>query len=551
MGERKVLQTDVVVVGGGAAGCMAAIRGLEKGVKVIVIDKSTIAKSGNAGAGNKDLTCHLNEGEPWDTDAAASDWWCRSGMPETNPFLDLEVVDINIRRIKEVVRRLESYGTEFLRDSNGRYYRSQALGTPGPYLLWFKNGHELKPRLAQQVRKLGAKILERVFVVDLLIDNGRIKGIVAFNLNDLTICVIYAKAIILATGEAIRLYSNSQTHNPWSTWHSPYNNGTSQALAFNAGAEISGLEFTKTTLHPVGFGAPGAAVFYGLGGYLLNSKGERYLEKYHPMGERGPRHILVMATLNEIAEGRGPCFLDCRHVPPDRIDLMEKLQFAEFLGYQYYFRQLKIDLRKNLVQMEVGNLFATGGILIDGLCRTTVPGLFAAGDCTQAQYGLPMALTTGLEAGEHAADFAIRFARDASTVLSEQIEAIEKKIISPLERRDGISSTDFCNRLNKVMDEYVGWRRTEESLQRGLRELDLLESIVERIGANNSHELMRVYEASHLLTVAKLVAVGALERRESRGWHSREDYPIENDTLRGHIRLRRSQSGEVVKVQST
>ncbi len=316
---------------------------------------------------------------------------------------------------------------------------------------------------------------------------------------------------------------------------------------------MTGLEFTRTTLHPYGLGATGSAVFFGFGGHLLNSLGERYMLRYHPMAERAPRDTLVFATHKEIEEKRGPCYVDLRHLPKDKIETMIELQTKEFLGYSFYYSQLGINLNADLLRIEVGSLFAAGGILIDGECKTNVEGLYAAGDCTHARAGLPMAHATGIEAGERAAVFAR--AIDSPTKWDEAerlFEAQKERTFSPLISSYGVSHTEIVHRLNSIMDTFVGWHRTESSLSTALTEIELLESVASRMSARNLHDLMRVHEARHLLIVGKLVARGAIERRESRGWHQRDDFPNEEQRFRGHIILKRDGDDEIpMKIASS
>ncbi|MCL4519467.1 MAG: FAD-binding protein [Thaumarchaeota archaeon] len=553
----KVLKTDVAIVGAGAAGCIAAIGVRERGADVIVVEKAVVVRSGSAGGGEKDIACHLKEGEPWDTDDAAREW-LTSGATGNYPFIEPEVADVNVRRIGEIVKRLEEYGLEYRRDENGSYFRSQAIGTPGKYLLWFKNGHEFKKKIERKMRLSGAKVLERVFVTQLIVTDSvetgkRVIGVSGFNVITGDHYLILANATILATGEAIRLFSNNQSSNAWSTWHSPYNNGTAQALAFECGAEITGLEFTRTTLHPYGLGATGSAVFFGFGGHLLNSLGERYMPRYHPMAERAPRDTLVFATQKEIEAKRGPCYVDLRHLPKDKIETMIELQTKEFLGYSFYYSQLGINLNADLLRIEVGSLFAAGGILIDGECKTNVEGLYAAGDCTHARAGLPMALTTGIEAGERAADFAKTIDLPTKWNNDEKLLENQKEMaLSPLNSSYGVSHTEIVHKLNRIMDTLVGWHRTESSISAALSEIDLLESAGSKMSARNLHDLMRVHEARHLLIVGKLVARGAIERRESRGWHQRDDFPNEEQKFRGHIILKRDDYDEIpMKIASS
>jgi len=545
--RRRFIQTDVLIIGGGVAGCMAAIGAREQAVDVTILEKAEISRSGDAGGGNDHLLAHLNSGEPWDTDEAM----CQYYQQISQGLIDLDIgYNLHIRRIGEIVRRLESYGIEMRDPKTGQFIRTKSFGQPGPYFINFK-GKNIKPVIAGEVKKLGVNVINRVNVTNLLKKDKKVSGAMGFNVRNGDFYVIKSKTTIIATGDATRLWPNPSGL-AFNTWQSPFNNGAGHAMAFRAGAELANMELTVSTLIPKGFSAAGLNAFIGMGAHLKNSLGERYMEKYHPMGENAPRNILVLGTYREIIEGRGPCYVDCRHLSKEAMEhLTKNLLPVDKDTFMIFCEQKGIDLKKDLLEIEVSEIQIAGitgsvsGIVVDKKGRTTVDRLFASGACSVPSYGLSGALATGLSVGIEAAQLAKKI-KNYLNVDEEQIEEEIKSVYAPIHKKGGIHYRELEDRLRQVMLDYVGYIKTEEGLKIGLKKLYDLEKRVRDMSVKNYHELMRASEFKDLLLIGKLVAISALARKESRMGisHLRGDYPNQNDEkFLGSIILKNKNGG--------
>ncbi|MDG6996257.1 MAG: FAD-binding protein, partial [Nitrososphaerota archaeon] len=397
------------------------------------------------------------------------------------------------------------------------------------------NGNQIKPLLSKEVRRLGARASERTMITRIRKKNGKVIGAFGFNIDDGQFYAFLSRATVLATGESWRLFSNNAARNPYSTWHSPYNTGSGPALALMAGAKIIDLELCKSTLHPKGFGAPGMAAFTGFGAYLVNKNQERYMLRYSPKGEKAPRPLLVRHTLMEIEEGRGPIYVDCRHLSETEIELMKHLLISDMLSYRYFFEDRKINLKEEMLEVEVGCLLTGGGLFIDEECSTTVSGLFGAGDCAMSSDGgLGQAFTVGFVAGENAAKYAKR-EENGIVITLEEIQSAYDDCFSFLNRKGGPNPGDVEAKIQLIMNDYVGFHRTESTISEGMKKLDSLEPEVDRMKAGDLHELLRAHEVRHMYLVARMVANGAFHRKESRSFHFRDDFPETLPTWDFHL----------------
>ncbi len=531
--KRETIHTDLLIIGGGVAGCMAAIGAKEQGeLDVIVLEKAEISRSGDTGAGNDHLLAHLNTGEAWDTDQAMSEYYTRLSQG----LVDIRIARrLHLSRIREIVEKLESYGIEMRDRKTGGYIRTQSFGQPGPYYINFK-GKNMKPVLANEVKKRGAKVLNRINVTNLLTHGKRVVGAMGFNVRNGNFCVVKSKTTLLATGDVVRLWPNSSGL-PFNTWMSPFNNGAGHAMAFRAGAELANMELTINTLVPKGFSAAGLNAFMGMGAHLINSLGERYVQKVHPMGEGAPRYLLTLGTYREIKEGRGPCYVDCRHLSKEAMHyLTTRLLPVDKDTFMIFCKQKGLNLEKDLLEIDVSETQIAGitgsvsGIVIDEEGKTTVDRLYAAGACTVPSYALSGALATGYTVGSEAAKASLKIS-DAGGYNEEEVKKEFGSIYAPLSRKEGFPYQRFENKLRQIMADYAGDIKTEKGLKTGLEKLKDLETKLDEVKAENYHELMRVAELRDLLLIGKLVAKAALERKESRmgSAHIRGDYPATDD----------------------
>ncbi|QGP91507.1 FAD binding domain protein [Neomoorella glycerini] len=543
------ITTDVLVIGGGSAGTMAALAARRQGLEVALVDKAGIDRSGCGCAGNDHFLAILESGPEWDTKEAFLKWYHRL----TQGLVDMAIPEkVFLSRIKRMVAYLEELGIPMRLDAtHNDYIRTGSFGQPGDYFINF-DGRKLKPTVSAEAARAGVKFFRRINITDLLADGGRVTGAVGFDIRKGDFYTFLARATIVATGNVTRLYNN-QASMPYNSWHSPYNNGGAQAMAFRAGAELKNMEFVNYTLTPVNFSASALNAIVGMGGYIVNGLGERFLFKYHEKGEKGPRWVMPWGVYWEIKEGRGPCYFDLRHLPEEAINhLLHHLLPVDKNTFLDYCEQKGVDLRKDLLEVQISEgqlpafLGSVSGIYVTPECATTVSGLFATGACSVTVGSLSGSMCVGETAGEEAAKFIYRDKTVKPEVPKEELTARREAIYSPLKRQGGFKHCELENKLRQVMTLYVGIGRTRRGMLTALEELAKLEKLFPDVRADNLHELMRVHELRDMLLVAQLIARGALEREESRFGlsHYRGDFPTSREEW--HCSLHQCLQGEQV-----
>jgi adenylylsulfate reductase subunit A len=514
---RHCLETDVLVLGGGNAGTMAALAARRKGVEVALVDKANINRSGCSAAGIDHFCAILDEGPAWDTRAAFLGWYNQL----TQGLIDIDIPDYAfLSRIKRLVQYLESLGINMRLGKNNTYLRTRSFMQPGEYYINF-DGRDLKPLTSQAAEKAGAKFFKQIAIVDLLKSDGRVVGAVGFHIRTGEHFVFRAKATIVATGNVGRLYNN-QANMPFNAWHSPFNNGGAQAWAFRAGAELKNMEFVNYSLTPVNFGASGFNAIVGMGGYIVNAMGERFLFKYHELGEKGPRWIMPLGVYEEMKAFRGPCYFDIRHLPEDDYQhLITRLLPVDKNTFLDYCEQKGVDLRRDLLEIQIteGGLPAfmgsVTGVWVDRRCATSVPGLYAAGGCAAAISSLAGAVTTGDTAGEEAAADVLA-GKLAGAVDEAQLDERRELIYAPAGRQSGYPYAELEDKLRQVMTLYVGIGRNANGLRNAQKELEKLARCFAGARAENGHDLMRLFEVRDLILVGQAITRAALAREETR-----------------------------------
>jgi adenylylsulfate reductase subunit A len=526
------LKTDVVIMGGGLAGLNAAIAAAERGAHVVILDKGKIERSGNIAGGVDHFMAYLETGEAWDTREAYLEFVQKEGHGIVN-------IDIHNRvfcdELKNAIVRLERVGSPLSDPKTGYYYRTASMGQPGPYWINF-NGKYLKPHLAKEARRLGCTVLDRVMATRFLVSDRKLAGVFGFHIRTGEIYFIECKALVAATGNTNRLYE-TPTRMPFNTWLCPYNTGEAQRLALEAGATLANMEFLRMTIVPKGFSAPGLNAFTGMGSYFINGLGERYMSKYHQMAEKAPRNWLVWGTLNELREGRGPVFIDSRHLPAEKITHLKGTLGLDKETMDDFLKARGIDIEKELLEVMVSEAMQTGpvevvgsGIHIDGNCMSTLEGLFAGGDCADQMKVVHMAVAGGYSSGKFAAEYALK--NKFTGYNRSRVREEETLLMAPLKRKRGLHYLEIEEVLRRIMVEHVGPTRTRASLETGRKKIEALAPHLEEIKTNNFHELMRSVETASLIRVGEIMTHAALFREESRfiPYHYREDYPDTDNT---------------------
>lgn len=525
-----VVSVDILVLGGGSAGTMAALASRKAGLEVALVDKGGIDRSGCGCAGNDHFLAVLDSGPEWDTREAFLKWYHRL----TQGLVDMNIPDkVYLSRIRPMVAYMEDLGIPMRLDAeNNDYIRTGSFGQPGDYFINF-DGRGLKPIVSGVTEKAGVKFFRRINVTDLLVNGGEVVGAVGFDIRKGDFYQFLAKATIVATGNVTRLYNN-QAGMPYNSWHSPYNNGGAQAMTFRAGAELKNMEFVNYTLTPVNFSASALNAIVGMGGYIVNGLGERFLFKHHEKGEKGPRWIMPWGVYWELKEGRGPCYFDLRHLPEKDLDhLVNHLLPVDKNTFLDYCEQKGVDVRKDLMEVQISEgqlpafLGSVSGIYVTPECATTVPGLYAAGACSVSVGSLSGAMCVGQTAGEEVARNVKSTGAGLGAADKEDLAQKREAIYAPLTRNEGLRQEELETKLRQIMTLYVGIGRTGKGLETAGRELAKLKSLLAGAQASNLHELMRIFEFRDLLEVSQAITRGAREREESRFGlsHYRGDYP--------------------------
>jgi succinate dehydrogenase/fumarate reductase flavoprotein subunit len=536
--DDRLLAADVLVVGGGIAGCVAALRAAAAGSKVLVLDKvGSIRRSGDAGRGLAFLTTYLDLGEEWDTPEAFADWYVTIG----DGLVDMTVAwPLAIDPLPDVCRLLEDIGVS-LHGTDGGYQRTQRMWTPGPLVVKF-DGANIKPRLAERVAATpGITVVEGVHVTSVLLDgDGRAKGATGVDVRTGRFVVAAAGAVVLATGNAERVLFNSPRRDPFNTYHVPYHGATGFALAARAGAVAANLEFLGTFLFPRGFATGAMGNLIEAGGRLVNGNGDLIAVVPEATSERRFGHGLVGKAANEVLAGRGPIFIDCTGLSAERLtDLRSYLPYDAPLFLEF-LEQSGIDLQRNPVEFELfnGAWSATGspkGVVVDKRAQTAVPGLFAVGDMATPAYALAGSLTSGWVGGHEAA----RHAAEAGIagIAAGDVAAERDRALRPLRQprtESSIPWREFEHELQDTITRFVGMDRNANGLRAAARYLENYATAAADLRAANPHELVRAHEAIDLCLFDRMMTAAATQREETRFnfilGHRRSDFPESDDT---------------------
>lgn len=514
-------KSDVLIIGGGVAGCLAAVGAKESGAEVIVAEKYNIYSSGDAGTGEDHFTAILGN-EDWDN----PDEFFRTYLLGNRdiPNESRELIKKFAYELPEITKRLEKIGMPFKDEKSGKYYRVEAFGEGHAYTVQF-DGSMFKRIIASHVIDHKIPVLNRIMITTIFVENGQVAGAAGVHTGDGSFHIFRTKTIVMTTGEGCRVYRSTSGH-PYDSWHSPYNTGDGIAMAFKAGAEMANIEFLALTMCAKGYSTPGTHAFFGMGCYLVNAKGERFMTKYHPLGERAERAFLTWGIYSEMRAGRGPCYVDARHLGKEDQDRLVETLVVDKGPFGDYLRQKGIDLSKEPMEVSISEFHAQCGILINAECDTTIKGFFAAGEGTGST-AVSRVAVEGYRAGKNASKFALTL--ESLEIQPELLEKEKARVYAPLRNRQGISYLEFEEKIRDTMSDLVGFERTEASMKKASMLLEEFEPMLHRLKASNYHELMRTLEAQNIYLVARLVTAASMQRKETR-WGGnlispRGDYP--------------------------
>jgi len=525
----ETYEHDVLIIGAGGAGLRAAIEALGQGATVAVVCKSLLGKAHTvmAEGGIAAAMANVDEADDWRTHF-------RDTMRGGKFLNNWRMAQIHAQEAPERVRELEQWGALFDRTSSGDILQRAFGGHTFKRLCHVgdRTGLEMIRTLQDRGVNLGIDVYMECAITRLLKDGERVSGAFGYWRETGRFVVFKAKSIVIATGgigKAWRITSNSWEYT-----------GDGMALAYEAGAELMDMEFVQ--FHPTGMvwppGVQGILVteaVRGEGGVLRNSEGERFMERYDPEKmDLSTRDVVARAIYTEVREGRGTehggAYLDISHKPAEYVK-------RKLPSMYHQFRELAdVDITQG--PMEVGPTchYMMGGIRVEAeTAQATVSGLFAVGEAAAGLHGanrlggnsLSDLLVFGRRAGLGAAEHAKQ--SGPVTIDGEEVLEATREMLEPFERPAGESPYDIHRDLQEAMQNYVGIFRNEDDLTKGLSELDSLKARADRVRVEGSRlfnpgwHLARDLKA--MLTVSEAVARSALARKESRGAHSRIDYP--------------------------
>lgn len=531
--SRKILHTDILIIGGGTAGCYAALTIREESdYSVIIAEKANIKRSGCLAAGVNAINAYIVKGrKPEDyVDYAKKD---ADGIVREDLLMTMS------EGLNRVTAKMESLGLVILKDENGEYV---ARGNRNIKI----NGENMKPLLAAAVEKLkDVTVINRINITDYIVEDNTIKGAYGFSIDDGTAYEIRAKKVLCATGGAAGLYRpNNPGFSRHKMWYPPFNTGAGYAMGIKSGAEMTTFEMRFIALRCKDTIAPTGTIAQGVGAKQINSKGEVYETKYGlTTSER------VYGTVMENLQGRGPCYLRTEGISPQQDESLRKAYLNMAPSQTLKWVEAGKDPSRQNVEIEGTEPYIVGGHTASGYWvdtnrQTTINGLYAAGDVAG---GCPQKYVTGaMVEGEIAAlDMINKLDKEEKNADFENVGETEQKAFdekvneynSFLAGKTQQFTTEAIEEaMQKVMDNYAGgisthYQFNEKQLELADEKIRQLIRLVDGLHADDMHELMFVYELKERLTVCLSVIAHLGARKETR-WHSfaeNLDHPDKSD----------------------
>ena len=541
--KTEKISTDVLIIGGGTAGCYAALTISENSdKKVLICEKAHIKRSGCLAAGVNALNAYIVEGrKPQDyVDYAKKD---ADGIVREDLLLTMS------EKLNEVTDRLEKLGLVILKDENGKYV------TRGNRNLKI-NGENIKPILADAVEKAkNVTVLNRVNIFDYSVKDNKINGAFGFGIESGIFYTIEAKAVIIATGGAAGLYKpNNPGFSRHKMWYPPFNTGAGYAMGIRAGAEMTTFEMRFIALRCKDTIAPTGTLAQGVGAKQINSLGEVYETKYGlTTSER------VYGTVNENQEGRGPCYLRTEGITAEQDESLLKAYLNMAPSQTIKWIESGRNPSRQNVEIEGTEPYIVGGHTASGYWvdtdrATTIEGLFAGGDVAG---GCPQKYVTGaLAEGEIAGLSAVKYidSKESFEKISDEdtnyrLRETEKYLT---DRHSLYTTEQLEEAMQTVMDSYAGgiktnYRFNEKQLDIADCKIRQLETLTDDLYAEDFQELMYIYELRERLVVARSVIAHLKARKETR-WHSfaeNLDYPEKDDRNFNKYVNSRLENGEI------
>jgi succinate dehydrogenase/fumarate reductase flavoprotein subunit len=532
---------DIVIIGGGTAGPMAAIKAKErnKALRVLLVDKANVKRSGAISMGMDGLNNAIIPGH------ATPEQYTKEITVANDGIVNQAAVYAYATHSFETIEQLDRWGVKFEKDETGDY-AVKKVHHMGAYVLPMPEGHDIKKVLYRQLKRARVEITNRLIATRLLTDaEGAVNGVMGFDCRTADFHVIKAKAVILCCGAAGRLGLPSSGY-LMGTYENPTNAGDGYAMAYHAGAELANLECFQINPLIKDYNGPACAYVTGpLGGYTANNKGERFIECDYWSGQ------MMWEFHQELEGGNGPVFLKLDHLAEETIQAIEEILHSNERPSRGQFHANRgTDYRTGMVEMHISEIgFCSGhsasGVWVNEKAETSVKGLYSAGDMAAVPHNYMLgAFTYGWFAGSNSADYVAE--REYSELDQAQIAAERARVYAPLLREHGLPPAQVEYKLRRMVNDYLQPPKVTKKMEIGLTRFAEIQRDLDQLKANNPHELMRALEVSVIRDCAEMAARASLFRTESRWglYHHRVDHPQRNDAeWFCHAHLKKDESG--------
>lgn len=517
---------DVLVIGGGTAGPMAAVKAkqADPSLRVLLLEKANVKRSGAISMGMDGLNNAVIPGH------ATPEQYVREITLANDGIVNQKTVMAYAANSFGMIEELDRWGVRFERDETGDY-AVKKVHHMGSYVLPMPEGHDIKKVLYRQLKRARVEITNRLVATRLLTaEDGRIAGAMAFDCRTADFHVIRARSVVLSCGAAGRLGLPASGY-LFGTYENPTNAGDGYAMAYHAGAELSGIECFQINPLIKDYNGPACAYVTGpFGGFTTNAQGQRFIECDYWSGQ------MMWEFFQELQGGKGPVFLKLDHLAEETIATIETILHTNERPSRGRFHAGRgTDYRERMVEMHISEIglcsgHSASGVWVDEHARTTVPGLHAAGDmaCVPHNYMLG-AFVYGKLAGESCARFCAE--HDFAAVDAGQVEQERERVWAPLRRERGLPPNQVEFKLRRMVNDYLQTPKVTRKMQIGLERIEAVREDLDQLHARDPHELMRALEVHAIRDCAEMAARASLFRTESRWglYHARVDHPERND----------------------
>ena len=524
--NEKIVQCDILVIGGGLAGTFAAIKAKEKeDLEVILVDKGYVSMSGGSSfAGGFSALFKPESGHDYTG-------WKNRAIKTGEYLVNQDWLDIHLQNSWARYQQLIEWGAPFFKDENGKVVEF-SVGYPLTNVRLLSQ--KFMPVIRKKALKIGVKVLDRIMITDLLKQDGRVVGAVGFHTRDGDFYTFKSKATVVATGQGT-FKAPGYPHDYWTA--------DGESMCYRAGLGLTSREFGQQCEY-IYRRYPSLFTVHKPSKKIHNAEGELFEKKYYQANSvaEGSPDRFHKAEMFEVHNGRGPIYEDLTDVSPEERKLIEESELQ--INRMYVRKRLGHDLSQGRHEILWGSSVgatgpAAGGVVINTKCETELPGLYVAGDTAGTNlcgalyiavgFGLTTAVVSGYIAGENAANYSEK--AEKPIVNRKEISGLREVLYSPLDRKGGFRSSWVTQMLqNTMVPYYIMGIKREDRMQAALTLIKFIqEHLVPLQRAEDPHELRMANEVRNMALNAEMVLRASIFRTESRGLHYREDYPSRDD----------------------